>query len=307
MFQIITMQIIKMLLLLLLGIFCYRKKLIDQPGSKMLANLLLMIVNPALAISSLQVDYDPALVSGLLLSYALAILTHFVMIALSTLIIKSKGNEEFAIERFAAIYANCGFMGIPLVQSVLGNEGVLYVTAYMTVFNIFTWTHGLGIMTGNFSFKEVKKGLLSPMVIACLVGLVLFFLKIRLPDVIGDTLTYISQMNTPLAMLIAGVSVAQTNIPAMLKNKKIYFISAFKLLFMPAVVLLILIPLHLPFTVACTILIASACPSAATGTAFALRCHKNYKYYSELYAFTTLLSLVTIPLCVYAAERFLVS
>lgn len=50
MFLIIVNQIVKMLLLLLLGIFCYRKKLIDQTGSKMLANLLLMIVNPMLAV-----------------------------------------------------------------------------------------------------------------------------------------------------------------------------------------------------------------------------------------------------------------
>lgn len=306
MFQIITMQIIKMLLLLLLGIICYRRKLLDQAGSKTLANLLLMVVSPALAITSLQTDYDPALVSGLLLSYLLAILTHLVMIALSTIMIRKKGNSDVEIERFAAIYANCGFMGIPLIQSILGNEGVLYITAYMTVFNIVTWTHGIGIMTGNFSLKEVKKGLLSPMVIASFIGLILFFLRIRLPDVVNDTLTYVSQMNTPLAMLIAGISVAQTNIPALLKKRKIYFTAAFKLLFMPAVVLLALIPLRLPFNVACTILVAAACPSAATGTAFALRCQKNYKYYSELYAFTTLLSLVTIPMFVYAAERFLV-
>ena len=70
MFLIIVNQIVKMLLLLLLGIFCYRKKLIDQTGSKMLANLLLMIVNPMLAVLSLQVDYSPQLVHGLLLSYA---------------------------------------------------------------------------------------------------------------------------------------------------------------------------------------------------------------------------------------------
>lgn len=305
MFQIIIMQIIKMLLLLLLGCFCYRKKLIDQAGNQTLANLLLMVVNPALAIASLQTDYDPALVSGLLLSYVLAVLTHLVMILFSTIMIRRTGNEEYSIERFAAIYANCGFMGIPLIQSILGSEGVLYLTAYITIFNIFTWTHGVGLMTGTFSMKGLKKGLLSPMVIASLIGLALFFLRIRLPGVIADAISYVSGMNTPLAMLIAGISVAQTDIKAMLKNKRIYFVAAFKLLFMPAIVFLALIPLHLPSTVSCTLLIAAACPSAASGTAFALRFKKNYKYCSEMYAFTTLCSLITIPLFVYAAERFL--
>lgn len=305
MFQIISMQIAKMLLLLLLGAFCFRKKLIDEAGNKTLANLLLMIVNPALAIASLQTDYDPSLVSGLLLSYLMAILIHLVIILLCTIMIKSDGNDEYAIERFSSIYSNCGFMGIPLVQSILGNEGVFYLTAYMTIFNVFTWTHGLGIMNGKFSFKEVKKGLLSPMVISCVIGLALFFLKIRLPAIISDTIGYVSNMNTPLAMMIAGVSVAQTNIPAMLKNRRIYFVAIFKLLFMPAVVLLALSLLHLPSTVACTLLIASACPAAASATAFALRCQKNYQYASELYSFTTICALFTIPVFVYAAERIL--
>ena len=141
MFLIIVNQIVKMLLLLLLGIFCYRKKLIDQTGSKMLANLLLMIVNPMLAVLSLQVDYSPQLVHGLLLSYLAAFLTHIVGCILSTALIRTKGNPDCGIDRFSAMYSNCGFIGIPLVQSILGGEGVLYLTAYMTVFNIFSWTH----------------------------------------------------------------------------------------------------------------------------------------------------------------------
>lgn len=305
MFQIISLQIVKMVLLLLLGVFCYRKKLIDQAGNKTLANLLLMIVNPALGISSLQIDYNPDFIRGLLLAYLLAVLTHLIIIVLCTFTIRSQNNDDYPIERFAAIYSNCGFMGIPLVQSILGSEGVLYLTAYMIIFNIFTWTHGLGMMNGKFSFRELKKGLLSPMVIASCIGLVLFFFEIRLPAFLGDTINYISNMNTPLAMLIAGVSVAQTDLLSMLKNKRIYFVTIFKLLIMPTVVLLGLIPLQLPPTVACVILIASACPAAASGTAFALRAHKNYTYYSELYSFTTVCSLITIPLFVYAAECLL--
>lgn len=306
MFFIIINQILKMLLLMLLGCLCYRIKLVDQHGNKILADLLLMVVNPVLAVMALQTDYDPSLVSGLLLSYLLAIITHLIVIGLSTVLIPKTGNENYAIERFSSMYANCGFMGIPLVQSILGNEGVLYLTAYMTVFNICSWTHGVGLMTGKASFKNLKKGLCSPMIIASILGLILFFLRIRLPGVIADTLNYISGMNTPLAMMIAGISVAQTNLPQMLKNKKIYFIAFIKLLLMPALVLAGLSFLPINSTVACTVLIASACPSAATCTAFSLRFKKNYTYASEIYAFTTLCSLATIPLFVYAAERLLV-
>ena len=306
MFLIIVNQIIKMLLLMLVGCLCYRLKLIDEQGNKTLANILLMVINPVLAVTALQTDYNSHLVSGLLMAYLLAVVTQVGVILISTALVKKTGNPDYAIERFSCTYANCGFIGIPLIQSVLGNEGVLYLTAYITVFNLLSWTQGVALMTGKTSKKDIKKGLLSPMVIACVLGLILFFGRIRFPKVLADTLDYIGGMNTPLAMIIAGVSVAQTDLLKMLRNKSVYFASFIKLLVVPAFTLCILTLFHVDKTVAYTILIASACPAAATCTMFALRFQKNYRYASEIYAFSTICSLVTIPLFVYAAERLLV-
>lgn len=122
MFVIIVNQILKMLLLLLLGCLCFRMRLIDENGSKVLANLLLMVVNPMLAIVSLQTEYSAHLAQGLLVAYLLAFLTHLVAAILSTVLIRTTGNPDCGIDRFASMYSNCGFIGIPLVQSILGNE-----------------------------------------------------------------------------------------------------------------------------------------------------------------------------------------
>lgn len=181
----------------------------------------------------------------------------------------------------------------------------MYLTAYMTVFNILSWTHGVALMTGKASVKDLKKGLLSPMIVASVLGLILFFARIRFPAVISDTLNYVSNMNTPLAMMVAGISVAQTDLLGMLRRKRLYLITAIKLLIMPLFTLALLLVFRVDSTVACTMLILSACPAATTGTAFALRFQKNYRYASEIYAFTTLCSLITIPIFVYAAERLL--
>lgn len=303
MFLIIVHQILKMLLLLLLGSLCFRIKLIDQKGNKMLANLLLLVVNPMLAIVSLQTEYSPQLAKGLLISFLLAFLTHLIAAALSTLLVREKDNPNCGIDRFCSMYSNCGFIGIPLVQSVLGSEGVLYLTAYMTMFNLFSWTHGIAIMTGKATLKDLKTGIFSPMILASAAGLMLFFLQIRLPEVLLDAMSYVADMNAPLAMIIAGVSVAQTDLGQMLKNRRLYRISFGKLILMPSLVLAALSFLPVSPTIAYTTLIAAACPVAATGTAFSLRFQKDYKYTSELYAFTTVLSLATIPLFVFAAEH----
>ncbi|MCD7833323.1 MAG: AEC family transporter [Lachnospiraceae bacterium] len=316
MFSIIITQISKMLLILLVGVLCYRLKLIDDHANKGLANLLLMVVNPIVAVTALQTDYSPELVTGLLISYGLAIVTHLFMILISGLCIREDGNDNCAVERFSATYSNCGFIGIPLVQSILGNEGVLYLTAYMTVFNIFSWTHGLGLMTRDRSSRHDKKDLVSsiktllrhlctPMIIASFLGLICFFLQLRFPPILSDTLTYIRNMNTPLAMIIAGVSVAQTSIPAMLKHRRIYLVSLIKLIVMPSILFAILLIVRVNSTVAYTMLVAAACPCATTGTAFALKFQKNYAYSSEIYAFSTLCSLLTVPAFVFAAEQLL--
>lgn len=305
MFLIITNQIFKMLLLMLVGYLCYRLKLMDQNSNKVLANLLLMVINPVLIIMSLQTDYSLHLVTGLLTAFALATVSHLAAILIARIFIKRSGNPDYSIDRFSCVYTNCAFMGIPLAQSIFGSDGVLYITAYSVIFNLLAWTHGVSVMTGASSLKDLKKGLRSPMIIACTLGLILFFTQIRVPSVIADTMNYIGSMNTPLAMMIAGASVAQTDLLQMLRNKKIYVLTLIKLLLVPAVTLGILTLIRADFAVACTILLASACPSAATCTMFALRFQKNYRHASEIYAFTTLCSLATIPLFIYAAEGLL--
>lgn len=301
----IVNQILKMLIILLIGYFCYKIKLVDQQGNTMMANLLLMVVNPLVAVMSLQTDYRPELLKGLAISYLLAFAAHGIAIMVSHLLIRKTGNEEYSIERFNCVYSNCGFIGIPLIQSILGSEGVFYLTAYMTTFNILSWTHGIALMTGKASWKTMKKGLLSPMIFGCAAGLLLFIFQIRIPSVPADAFTYVANMNTPLAMLIAGFSVAQTDLGKMVQNPKIYLISALKLFLIPSLVLILLMLVPVKREIALTILVASSCPAAATGTAFSLKFGKNYRYSSEIYAFSTLASLATIPIFVFAADHFL--
>ena len=298
MFVTITIQLVKMFIIMAIGVLAYRRKLIDQAGNQTLANLLLTVVNPILALMCQQIDYEPRLIRGLLIAYALAVLSHIAAIIIAGLLIHKKDNPRYEIERFAVIYTNCGFLGIPLVRSVLGAEGVFYLTAYITVFNIFSWTHGLMLMTGKTSWRDLKKGMLNPVIIAALLGLALFFARIRIPAVIADGLNYVGDMNTPLAMLIAGVSVAQVDFRSLSHGPRILYITIVKLLIVPLVFfpVLMLVKGFTESTVLLTILIAAACPTGATSTMFALRFGKDYKYASEVYAITTIGALVTIPL-----------
>ncbi|HWT74679.1 MAG TPA: AEC family transporter [Mobilitalea sp.] len=296
-------QIIIMFFIILVGMISYKTRLIDKETNKKLSDIVLMLVNPIVIFISYQREFKAYLLTGLLISLLLAVITHIFGILFANLVLRKKNHEaDIAIERFAVIYSNCGFIGIPLVNGILGSEGVFYITAYMTIFNLVVWTHGMITISGRSDRKSILTAMLSPSVIATVTGFVFFVGKIMLPDVLDQALTYLGDMNTPMAMLVAGVTIAQTDIVKVLQKLRIYYISILKLLVVPIAMLLFFSLFDIPRIVLLTSVLAAACPTAASINLFALRYDKNYLYASELFAVTTILSLVTIPVVMVLAN-----
>ena len=229
-------------------------------------------------------------------------IAHVIGFFIAHFLVPEKNNPDYALERFAAAYSNCGFIGIPLINSVLGSKGVFLLTAYMTVFNILTWTHGLILLNGKFSAKRLKEGLLAPIVVCTVIGAILFFLQIRIPSPLIDSMEYIADMNTPLAMMIAGFSVAQTDLKKICFHVRTYWISFIKLMVMPLAVLVFLAFFPFDRDVAYTTLVAAACPTATTLTMMAIRFERNYTYSSGIFSFSTVLSVFTIPAITFIAD-----
>ena len=200
------------------------------------------------------------------------------------------------MEKIAVSYSNSGFIGIPLISGVLGDKGVFYMTAYITVFNVLLWTHGVVLMGDSKDLKGAWKNFLSPAIIAVIVGIILFLFQLRLPQFIENPLEMIASMNTPLGMIVAGANLAQGNILKSLKNKRLYYLSFIKLIVYPLVGLVILWLLPLGFEVAFTVFIAVACPAGASVVMFAQRYDRDAYYGSEIFVITTLLSAITLPL-----------
>ncbi|WP_295105768.1 AEC family transporter [Ruminococcus sp.] len=301
--MVILRQIVIMFIILLIGFGCSMKGLITKEGNKQLSAVALHIVNPLLIFMSYQSDYSSKLLRGLLWSFLLSGLSFAVTIGLSTLLIKKK-RPEHDLERFSAVYSNCGFIGIPLIRGIYGDEGVLYLTAYITLFNILIWTHGLMTMKGSKDMKSFLNSLKAPSVVAVFIGLIFYLLQIRLPDFLRKSLQYVSDMNTPLAMLIAGSAAAQTNVVKALKNSGLYIVAALKLVALPLAAMALLHFIPAPHMVQMVVLIASACPVATTGTMFAIQYDKNPERCSEFFAVTTLLSGLTLPVVTMLGEMW---
>ena len=294
---VVTEKIIEMFLILLGGVIVYKAGLIDDKTVPKLSNLLLMFISPLLIFQSYQMEFEMRLFYGLLWTLAASAVTFAVTIVLSELLFRKKG-ERTPVEKIAVIYSNSGFIGLPLINGIIGSEGIFYMTAYLTVFNLLLWTHGVLVMGSAGSFKEMCKNLLTPTIIAIFAGVACFVTQLHLPEVIGN-------MNTPLAMIIAGANLAQGNLLKSLQNKRLYLICSVKLILYPLVGLAALWLLHLEFHIAFTVFIGMACPAGASAIMFAERYGKDAKYASEIFVVTTVLSAISIPVLSVLAIRLL--
>lgn len=298
-------QIVIMFILILFGFFLYKKGAFTRRGCNQLSNFVLGTVCPVLIFTSFQKDLEPRLINGLLMAFLLSAVSHIVLIALGAVFCGKRRGEDGGVERFAIAYSNCAFLGIPLIEAVYGTDGIFYLTAYIAVFNLLSWTHGIMTMTNRMNFKSAVNALKAPAVLATFAGLIFFFLQIRLPDIIMQPLNYIASLNTPLAMLISGMTIARSNLKSALKKPGIYLTGALKLIAGPLIIMLLLIPFDIDPVVANTILISAACPTATSTIMFAAKYGKNSVYASEIFAVSTIASAATMPLIMFIASKFI--
>ncbi len=296
-----------MFLIIIIGIICFKIKLLSEKGTKEISSIVLQVVNPAVIFMAYQRDFDIELLSGLGISLCLSLMAFWVAFLLAYIFIKKSTTEEYNIERFSCVYSNCGFMGIPLINALLGSEGVFYLTAFLTIFNLLIWTQGVIQISGKKTLKNIVSAIKSPSIIAIFLGLVSFLLRAVIPvdatqaftdSIFLKAIQYISDMNTPLAMLVAGATIAQVDIKEAVKKKRLYFVSFVRLIVVPLVTLMIFSLINVNDGARLTVLVAMAAPTATMATLFCLRFEKNYVYSSEIFALTTLISVVTMPLVI---------
>lgn len=296
--QAVLQQTIIMFIIVFIGAICYKSGLITDDGKKQLSTLVMYIVNPLLIFLAYQTDFKADLLKGLLWTAVMAAITFVAFILLSHFLLKDKEKRDVAIERFSVVYSNCGFMGTPLILGVFGSEGVVLQNGFITVFNLFVWSHGLMTVKGTSDRKSILKAFRTPAVIAVFLGLICFFLQIRIPLIPFTALNHVAEMTTPLAMLVAGASIAGSSIIKSLRNPRIYIVTLLKLIIFPLIGLLLIMFLPAPETAKLITLIEISCPTATIGMMFSITYGRNSEYCSQIFAVTTLLSMVTLPVMV---------
>lgn len=279
-----------------------KRGLITDQGSKDFGKVLLNIAIPVVIISNFCVERTPEVVRELLYSVVISLICMAVSILVSVLIY----HKTNRIDEFSAAFSNAGFIGIPLVQSTLGSGAVFYISMMIVLVNLLQWTYGVFTITDDKKYINVRQVGKNPIVIAVMIGVIIFTLNIKLPAIVSSVFSIISGINSPLAMMVSGVYLAQSNILPMIKKKEVYMVSAVRLVLIPLCAILIMkvIPVG-SLTLKLAILLAGAAPVGSNVAIFAAQYGKDYKRGIENVCVSTLLCLASLPLIVYIANLIL--
>ncbi len=297
-FLTVAQNVLTLFILIGLGALCAKVKLLNEAAVKGMANLVLYIATPCIIIKSCIREFDPTMLRGFLIVVAVAAVNHLVLILIARLCFKDKDEGRRRVLRCSTVFSNAGYMAIPLQQAILGNEGVFYCAAYVIVFNVFLWTYGVVEMGGAGEKLSLRKVLVNPGIIGVVVGLVLFLFSVPVPTLITDAVGHMANLNTPLPMLIVGFYLAQTDLPAALRDRRSYLCMALRLIAMPLLAMgaLLLCGVRGAVLTACMICIST--PVATACTMFATRYERDPHLSVNLVSVSTLLSVFTIPLMV---------
>lgn len=297
----VVLKVAELFLMIGVGVVCARMGMLTRRGVSQLTSLLLYIVAPCLIVASLSGQHDDIESADLGLAFGLAIGAHLLAIGISQLLFSRQPDGVRRVLRFAAVYSNTGFMGLPLVQAVVGESGVVYASIFMAVFNVFVWTHGFGLMSGGKRWN-VKKILLNPGVLALLIGLPLFFFCWELPELIAVPVDGFAALNTPLAMIVIGCSIARIRPRELFCGKTLFALCGVRLLFIPAVFLAAGALVCRDPVLLVTCVIQASAPVAANTVLFATQFGGDSRLAARLVAATTLFSVVTMPLFVVISQ-----
>ena len=299
-----------------MGFAAERLHWFPEATARLCTKLLLYVVTPCVVVNSfVNIEYSAQAVRGLAMSFACGMLLHGAGILISEPFFRGRKKPEAeSVLHFAAVYGNCGYMGLPLAQAMVGAQGVFYVSIVILTFQICSFTHGTFVMSGGVmgrrqppeTFAEGprfqwKNLLLNAGVLSVAVGLPIFLLQVPVPELIKTPLGSVAGMNSPLAMLMFGAYLSNTKLSGLLRSKKLFLALGLKLFILPLTLMAVLLLLprgSVEPALLGAVMIPAAAPSANNTVVFAARHGRDTGYAAQVVSLFSIISIVTMPLMI---------
>jgi predicted permease len=294
---IIVQQILILFFLIAIGYICGHFQIISGQTVPQLTDLLLIILTPAVVITAFQVSGSDLKSINMLIAAVIGLLTFVIGALLSWPIFRGEIDERKRVLTFSAVFFNAGFFGLPLLRAVLGDLAVAYGSIFVAVFNVVLWTYGVALIDGREKGKKLKN-LLNPGVITVVIVLLLYALKITLPEILLLPITSLSKVQSPLAMIIIGVQFYTYREQFNTKNPAVWKVVAIRNLLVPLLVLafIYLLTKDPMLFYACALMAAT--PTAANSILFATKYQRDVNLTIQALMLTTIMAIFSIPIVI---------
>ena len=295
----LTKQIIQLFLMMAAGFLIVKAGLLKPSDSKPLSILIVYIICPCTILNAFQIDFTPEIQKDFMLAFLSAVIIH---ILLFVIVYGLSSIFHFVpVEKASLLYSNAGNLIIPLVTAILGDEWVIFASAFMVVQLFILWTHGKSLIEGKKG-ADIRSIVTNVNMICCVIGMILFLTHIQLPEILRSTMKSAGSTIGPVSMFMLGIILAGTDLKSMIRQKRLWFITFLKMFAVPAAIILIMKLVGIASysasgeTIIFISLLATMTPAATTVTQMAQLYDNDVSYATAINALTTIVCLVSMPL-----------
>lgn len=304
--QVIFSQMTMLFAMMMTGYFIWKKTWFDEAAYQKLSKIVVNILNPILVIYGV-VGKESGGSAGLILQNLGFVALFYVILVLTGLLFVlafRPPKSEQRLYRLMTIFPNVGFMGIPVISAVFGQESMIYIVLYMLGYNLILYTYGLALaqraaQDAGFAAEKNSgqwKRMINPGMIASVAAVVIFLLKVPLPASVVNFCDYMGNATIPLSMLLIGMSIAKADLKKIFSNGRIYAYTAVKMLLLPVLMIFLFRPVSADPVIFGVFILQLAMPVGSIVTLVAKESGADETLCTNGIVLTTLASILTIPL-----------
>lgn len=292
----VVQQVTVLAILMAVGYVATKKNIINEEISRGMTLILTTIALPSLIISSFNVGYSKDTLRGVLLIFFYSVGAHFLAILISKIFFAKYPKGKNVVLTFGTAFPNSGFMGLPLILELFGQEAVLYSSIFMIPYHTLLWTYGEGILSKEKPESPIKNLITNPAIIAVILGTLIFIFNIQMPYVISRPISMLASLTSPLSMLILGEKISKLKFGEILLDKDVYYGCFVRLIVSPLVTLVLLKAINAPVLLRNIVVTMQSLPSAILLVVLTQKHQGETELASKFTVISHIVSILTIPL-----------
>lgn len=232
---------LKLILLIGVGFLARKLKVMGDGFDKQLSRFLMAVPLPCMIVNSFHIEYSvenllsaPVLLGLSLGSMALL----FALVGLCTLRVRDRDMRKTV--RFALLFTNFTFLGLPVVGELYGPEAVFQYVIFTLPIRILFYGGAsllLGPGGGRVNVRETLKQFFCAPVVAVLIGFFLYAARIELPELVSGVVSTLGSMASPLGLLLCGTILADADWRGIWKQPAAIIVAVLRLTLVPGLVL----------------------------------------------------------------------